>query len=92
MKKDTPICHYCGRADRIKRHGIGRTGRQRYYCAECKKTFQTYYIYKGKEQNIALQIERLLAENYTPERISNEMQVRLATIEAHIRQLQASNL
>ncbi|MBK5143708.1 hypothetical protein I2494_08265 [Budviciaceae bacterium BWR-B9] len=88
LKRTTPICHYCGRCDCTKRHGTGRTGLQRYYCMNCRRTFQTTYVYKGKEQNIAAQVERLWAQKHTPEQISFEMQVRLATVQAHIKLLE----
>lgn len=80
MKKDMPICHHCTRHEGVKKHGIGNTGNQRYYCRFCKRTFQTRYIYRGNEDNIALQIKNLLSIGYTPERISTETQVRLSTV------------
>lgn len=88
LKRSMPICHYCGESDHTRRHGTNRAGVQRYYCMDCRKTFQTTYVYKGKEQNIAAQVERLLSENHTPEQISYEMQVRLATVQHFIRCLE----
>ncbi|MCD1124880.1 hypothetical protein LPW36_02350 [Jinshanibacter sp. LJY008] len=91
LKKIAPICHYCGGNDCTKKHGVGKAGLQRYYCVNCRKTFQTTYIYKGKEQNIAVQIERLWEQNHTPEQISFEMQVRLSRVKAHIKELENTN-
>ncbi|MCD1125053.1 hypothetical protein LPW36_03250 [Jinshanibacter sp. LJY008] len=88
FKKATPICHHCGEYDCTKKHGIGKAGIQRYYCINCRKTFQTTYVYKGKEVNIAAQIERLLEQHHTPEQISFEMQIRLSRVEAYIKQLE----
>ncbi|MBK5074731.1 IS1 family transposase [Budviciaceae bacterium CWB-B4] len=88
MKREIPICHHCGEANGVKKHGISKSGHQRYYCALCKKTFQTNYIYKGKEQNIAAQVERLLSDELTPEQISHEIRVRLSTVEQHIKHLE----
>lgn len=80
MKKDTPICHHCARPDGVKKHGIGNTGNQRYYCRFCKRTFQTRYIYRGNEENMASQIKALLSLGHTPERISSETKIRLSTV------------
>ncbi|AWH88930.1 transposase-like zinc-binding domain-containing protein [Limnobaculum parvum] len=88
MKRYIPICHHCSEADSVKKHGIAKSGHQRYYCALCKKTFQTNYIYKGKEQNIVALVERLLSNDLTPEQISNEIRVRLSTVQHHIKHLE----
>lgn len=87
MKNDVPICHHCDRSNGIKRHGITQSGHQRYLCTLCKRTFQTGYIYKGREQHIIGQIERLMADNLTPKQISAELQVDLETVELHIKRL-----
>ncbi|MBK5143714.1 IS1 family transposase [Budviciaceae bacterium BWR-B9] len=87
MKKGAPICHHCDKSSGIKRHGVTKSGNQRYFCELCKRTFQTGYIYKGREQHIATQIERLMADNLTPKQISAEIQVDLDTVELHIKRL-----
>ncbi|AWH88918.1 transposase-like zinc-binding domain-containing protein [Limnobaculum parvum] len=85
MKKDVPICHHCNQSGGIKKYGITQSGHQRYFCRLCKRTFQTGYFYKGREQYIAAQIERLLSNSFTPEQISAEIQVDLDTVEQHIK-------
>ncbi|WP_425482130.1 transposase [Budvicia diplopodorum] len=40
-----PLCPYCNITSRVKKHGKGRTGYQRYFCTSCSRTFQTKYIY-----------------------------------------------
>lgn len=81
-KKKKTICHICGRNDGTKKYGVGAAGQQRYYCMHCNKTFQTTYIYKGKEFNIAAQVEALWEKHHTPEQISTELQVPLVKVKS----------
>lgn len=90
MKKETPICHHCARADGVKKHGIGNTGNQRYFCRFCKRTFQTRYIYRGNEENMAMQIKKLLSQGHTPEQISSETQVRLQTVNYYAKEMESA--
>lgn len=75
-----PICHYCENSDRVKKHGKGRTGLQRYYCVECGRSFQTRYIYKGNEIRIIQQIKRLNDEGRSPEQISVALQIPVSMV------------
>ncbi|MBK5074724.1 IS1 family transposase [Budviciaceae bacterium CWB-B4] len=87
MKKGVPICHHCDESSGIKKHGITAAGFQRYFCMLCKRSFQTGYTYKGREQYIAGQIERLLLDGLTPEQISEEIQVEFNTVKQHVKKL-----
>lgn len=44
-------CPYCDITDNVRKHGFGRSGYQRYYCACCRKTFQSKYIYSGWDRS-----------------------------------------
>ncbi|WP_144413140.1 IS1 family transposase [Pragia fontium] len=80
MNNSFPICHHCNHATQVKKHGKSRTGFQRYYCLVCRKTFQTRYVYKGNEDKIEKQIERLSTQGHLPQAISTSLQVRLSTV------------
>ncbi|SQI40957.1 Transposase and inactivated derivatives [Leminorella richardii] len=38
-------CRYCQQTEFVKKHGVARSGYQRYYCSSCRRTFQAKYIY-----------------------------------------------
>lgn len=84
MKMPKPICHHCNQTRRVRKHGKGRSGIQRYYCQSCKKTFQTKYIYKANEAQIAQQVTRLLSQGNTPEMIGAVLQVGLPRVRYYI--------
>ncbi|PHI28831.1 hypothetical protein [Budvicia aquatica] len=85
MKMLIPICHHCNQTRSVRKHGKGRsTGTQRYYCQSCKKTFQTKYIYKGNEAQIARQVTRLISQGNTPEMIGAVLQVGLSTVRHYL--------
>ncbi|WP_140920281.1 IS1 family transposase [Limnobaculum xujianqingii] len=92
LKRTQPICHICGRNDSTKKYGIGKAGQQRYYCMNCGKTFQTTYIYKGKEFNIAAQVEILWEKSHSVEEISTALQVPLVKVKAVVALLEKDNV
>lgn len=83
MKKERPICHHCGQGP-VRKHGFARSGLQRYLCTGCHRTFQTNYIYRGNEDDIARHIHRLLDEEYSVNDIAQLLQVAPKTISYHI--------
>ncbi|WP_140920280.1 IS1 family transposase [Limnobaculum xujianqingii] len=91
-KKIQPMCHICGRNDGTKKYGVGAAGQQRYYCMNCGKTFQTTYIYKGKEFNIAAQVEMLWEKSHSVEEISTALQVPLVKVKAVVTRLEKDNV
>lgn len=38
-------CKYCSQTHTVRKHGMARSGYQRYFCVQCCKTFQRKYIY-----------------------------------------------
>lgn len=45
-----PSCPYCSEKAHVRKHGFARSTIQRYRCTDCKKTFQTKYIYQAKPE------------------------------------------
>ncbi|WP_425482134.1 transposase [Budvicia diplopodorum] len=45
-------CPYCNDSNHIRKHGLGRSGYQRYFCSSCHKTFQKKYVYAGWVNNL----------------------------------------
>ncbi|PHI29371.1 IS1/IS1595 family N-terminal zinc-binding domain-containing protein [Budvicia aquatica] len=55
MKGYVFACPHCHEWRSVRKHGKTRSGLQRYYCSECRRTFQIKYIYqidKGKSETI----------------------------------------
>ncbi|MBK5071768.1 IS1 family transposase [Budviciaceae bacterium CWB-B4] len=92
LKKTKAMCHICGRNDSAKKYGLSKSGKQRYYCLSCGKSFQATYIYKGKELNIVAHVEKLWEKGHTVEQISTAFQVPLAKVKAVVAQLEKDNV
>ncbi|AWH87496.1 IS1/IS1595 family N-terminal zinc-binding domain-containing protein [Limnobaculum parvum] len=84
MKENLPVCHHCSKMDCIRKHGLARSGVQRYYCTSCKRTFQVRYIYLGNETNILRQVKALLDEGKSRVEISQTLGVSQGIIDRHI--------
>ncbi len=54
-------CHYC--ANSCVKSGKYSNGHQRYYCKVCKRHQKETYIYKGCEQGISEEVEKLTNES-----------------------------
>ncbi|WP_415270857.1 transposase-like zinc-binding domain-containing protein [Leminorella richardii] len=48
MFKFNVICRYCSKNDAIKKYGVSYSGRQRYLCGHCNRTFQLVYASEYK--------------------------------------------
>ncbi|MBP9643203.1 MAG: IS1 family transposase [Budvicia sp.] len=83
MKGNLPVCHLCGE-NSVRKHGLARSGFQRYYCTSCKKTFQVRYIYLGHETNIFRQVKALLQEGKSRVDISRQLGVSQGIIDRQI--------
>ena len=83
MKENLPVCHLCGE-NSVRKHGLARSGVQRYYCTSCKKTFQVRYIYLGNETNIFRQVKALLQEGKSRVDISRQLGVSQGIIDRQI--------
>ncbi|GKX57078.1 transposase [Leminorella grimontii] len=51
-----PECKYCGKNDRVCKHGRGKSGLQRYRCENCQRTFQSKYIYQAYQPELRQEI------------------------------------
>ncbi|AKJ42408.1 IS1/IS1595 family N-terminal zinc-binding domain-containing protein [Pragia fontium] len=87
MKGNQPVCHHCSRMDSVRKHGLARSGIQRYYCISCRKTFQVHYIYQGNESNILRQVKTFLDEGRGRIEIGKILGVSQVVIDRHIYQL-----
>lgn len=69
--KTKPECPYCGDFFLVRRHGKSRAKIQRYYCGNCKSTFQSKYIYtlkkNNQEDNAADNVKKQSATNHNKE-------------------------
>ncbi|QTL39800.1 IS1 family transposase [Xenorhabdus budapestensis] len=46
------VCRYCGQTEPVRKHGTGKAGFPRYYCKDCRKTFQLNYRYNGHKPDM----------------------------------------
>ncbi|MDE9497147.1 hypothetical protein KKJ22_04715 [Xenorhabdus bovienii] len=46
------VCRYCGQIEPVRKHGVGKAGFPRYYCKDCRKTFQLNYCYYGHQSDM----------------------------------------
>lgn len=44
------VCKLCNSENTVRKHGRGRSGYPRFYCSNCKKTFQLNYVYNAYKQ------------------------------------------
>ncbi|WP_159567759.1 transposase-like zinc-binding domain-containing protein [Budvicia diplopodorum] len=79
-----PCCHHCENAHYVRKNGLSRAKSQRYFCNVCKKSFQTRYIYQGKESDIYRLIEKMLAEGESHENIASRLGIRLDMVSRYI--------
>ncbi|VFS46866.1 Transposase and inactivated derivatives [Budvicia aquatica] len=52
-QKAPPACPYCHDATQVRKHGTSRSGFQRYFCSECRRTFQDKYVYQTCRQALS---------------------------------------
>lgn len=55
MKGKLSACRHCNETGGVRKHGKARSGIQRYYCCECRKSFQIkyiYHVYKNRHEEI----------------------------------------
>lgn len=45
-------CRYCQQAGPVRKHGFGKTGTPRYYCQDCRRTFQLDYRYNAHKPGV----------------------------------------
>ncbi|WP_172622632.1 IS1 family transposase [Leminorella richardii] len=83
-----PECPFCQSRERVKKHGLGNAGLQRYRCNGCRKTFQTRYYYRGNSPLVDEQIARLSKEGWNARKIGAYLKISLATVNKRIARLQ----
>ena len=49
MVLEAILCPFCQLPEAVYRHGQSGDGRQRYRCAQCRRTFQMQYRHKVRE-------------------------------------------
>ncbi|MDR0807338.1 MAG: hypothetical protein LBN41_11485 [Enterobacteriaceae bacterium] len=84
------ICHHCQQAGRVIKHGLGRSGLQRYFCHSCKKTFQVDYYYSGHEMRLLQQVKDLLEQNKNLKNISEMLGIELEKVERYMLKLMSA--
>ncbi|MDR0807321.1 MAG: hypothetical protein LBN41_11400 [Enterobacteriaceae bacterium] len=76
LKDEVPkICRYCNKQGTVNKHGYAQSGKRRYYCVSCKRSFQGAYIYSSyKEQEYKL-IDSLRDEGLSDDKIRQNYSV-----------------
>src|SRR5260221_3219641 len=80
-------CRHCNKAG--VKNGRSKTGVQRYGCKECKKYWQTSYVYKAYEEYMDQQIKGLKKESCGMRSISRILKMSLATVIKRIKSIAA---
>lgn len=78
------MCHHCSEKSGVRRHGKARSGLQRYYCSNCKRTFQINYIYQGNEGKIIQQVEALYEQGKSRSEICFNLGVSHAVVDRYL--------
>ena len=52
-------CRFCGEKEVVFRHGTGHTGKPRYRCRDCQRSFQLEYAYKACHMGTQAKIEAM---------------------------------
>lgn len=79
------ICNYCG--GKIIKHGIMKTGKQRYKCKDCSKTQVDYYTYQAYRSSINNKIIALNNEGLGILSISRYLKISPTTLLKRIIQI-----
>ncbi|QBH96136.1 IS1 family transposase [Limnobaculum zhutongyuii] len=79
------ICIFCEDETNVTKFGTTKTNIQRYRCKACGKSFQTDYLYRGKESlALSYTIQKLSSSGYSPEEIRKMTDARQETIFRHL--------
>ncbi len=89
MQTPPILCRYCGGAS--TRYGTSTSGKQRYRCTHCKRTFQLCYTANACLPSTNTEIVRLLTEGVSLRGIARLIGISLTTVVRRIRYL-ARNL
>lgn len=81
--KNKPIvCHLCNGKGCIRKHGKSRAGLQRYYCKNCKKSFQIKYIYTTYESPHQETILNMINAGKSADEVSKLLHMRKARVQS----------
>jgi insertion element IS1 protein InsB len=78
MTENKNECRLC--SGHTVKNGKSRTGKQRYHCRSCKKTFQAEYFYTACNQNVNQWIASLVKESCGVRSIARLLNVSLSTV------------
>ena len=87
MKCNLPVCHHCGEKNSVRKHGIARTGVQRFYCMACKRSFQDKYIYHSCEDKIIKKVKSEIDNGISYVDISRKFGIELRLVHRYISRL-----
>lgn len=84
MRSRLIMCHHCSERNCVRKHGKARSGLQRFYCSNCKRTFQINYIYHGHEGKIMRQVESLYDEGKTRSEICRNLGINQIVVDRYL--------
>ena len=82
-------CLYCKGID-VKEHGKSPTGKQRYMCMECEKTFQWEYTYAGCDPSIRAKVYFKTVNGSGIRAISRELKISRNTVSKILKSFEES--
>jgi insertion element IS1 protein InsB len=78
-------CRHC--KGRCIRYGKSKTGKQRYHCSRCKRSFQNQYLHKAFELDTNTQILAMVRESCGVRSIARLLNISSATVISRIKAL-----
>lgn len=78
-------CRYCKEPKPVRKHGKARGGYPRYYCHDCKRTFQLSYLYRAHQPGMKEKIIEMASQGAGKRYISRTLKVGLNTVMRYLK-------
>ncbi len=79
-------CRHCNETQPVRKHGKGRGGYPRYYCNDCKRTFQLSYLYRAHQPGMKEKIIEMASQGAGIRHTSRTLKVGLNTVMRYLKQ------
>lgn len=79
-------CRYCNKTHPVRKHGTGRGGFPRYYCNDCKRTFQLSYSYQAHQPGMREKIVEMASSGTSIRRTSSTLKVGINTVMRYLKE------
>jgi len=77
-------CPHC-QSGKVKKNGIKKTGKQNFYCHDCKKQFQFEYVYQGADPRVKKKISSMSMCGSGIRYIANVLNISAVTVIVSLR-------